>query len=94
MMILLLFIALVLVVIAGFVSLHMVLRAPKQGSDGTNDDVMKMIASVEERLRVDLSLNRREQAESIKSVGDSLDRRMAAHAQMQRTTLEQMGKVT
>jgi DNA recombination protein RmuC len=94
MMILLLFIALVLVVIAGFVSLHMVLRAPKQGSDGTNDDVMKMIASVEERLRVDLSLNRREQAESIKSVGDSLDRRMAAHAQMQRTTLEQMGKVS
>jgi DNA recombination protein RmuC len=94
MMILLLFIALVLVVIAGFVSLHMVLRAPKQGSDGTNDDVMKMIASVEERLRVDLSLNRREQAESIKSVGDSLDRRMAAHAQMQRTALEQMGKVS
>jgi DNA recombination protein RmuC len=61
-----------------------------QADPGLKSEIMSALGGVEQRLKGDLSLNRREQAEALKSVGDSLDRRLAQQAQMQRTSLEQM----
>jgi DNA recombination protein RmuC len=83
------------VVIAGFVSLHLVMRTTGRKDDtGAVRELAAALAGVEQRLKLDLSTSRREQAEAIKSVGDSLDRRMAAQAQMQRVALEQMSKLS
>ena len=56
------------------------------------EEVEGLLEGVERRLKSDLGMYRREQAEALKSVGDSLDRRLAQQAQMQRTSLEQLSQ--
>ncbi|HVQ43519.1 MAG TPA: DNA recombination protein RmuC [Candidatus Saccharimonadia bacterium] len=53
-------------------------------------DLVEALGGVEQRLKNDLGMNRREQAEELKRVGDSLDRRLASLATTQRVSLEQM----
>jgi DNA recombination protein RmuC len=56
-------------------------------------DLMAALAQTEERLKVDLNLNRRDQQASLKAVGDSLDKRLAQQAQVGQATLERVRSV-
>jgi DNA recombination protein RmuC len=53
-------------------------------------DLMSALAQTEERLKVDLNMNRRDQQQSLKAVGDSLDKRLAQQAQVGQATLERV----
>lgn len=55
-------------------------------------DLTEALGSTEQRLKNDLALNRKEQADTLKGVGDSLDRRLMSLGNMQRTSLEQVSK--
>jgi DNA recombination protein RmuC len=92
---LLLTISLVVLVIGGFVAVFLQLR--KLGGQGQDEAVVKELSSalagVEQRLKVDLAMNRREQAETLKAVGDSLDRRLAGQAQISEQKLERVRSV-
>lgn len=61
-----------------------------QTDPGFKTDIMSALSGLEQRLKGDMSMYRREQAGALKSVSDSLDRRLAQQAQMQRSSLEQM----
>lgn len=65
-------------------------------SDGGNDQLRKemvdALGAMEQRLTNAMAMNRREQAESLKGVGDSLDKRLNAMGAMQRSSLEQVSK--
>lgn len=90
----LLLIAILVVAIGGFVMLFLQLNSLKSGSnDGqVRKDLTEALGSTEQRLKSDLALNRKELAEALKGVGDSLDRRMMSLGNMQRTSLEQVSK--
>jgi len=53
-------------------------------------DLLAALAQTEERLKVDLNMNRRDQQQSLKAVGDSLDKRLAQQAQVGQATLERV----
>jgi DNA recombination protein RmuC len=95
MIILLLTISLVLLVIGGFVAVFIQLRKLDRGGqdDGVVKELSAAIAGVEQRLKIDLAMNRREQAETLKAVGDSLDRRLAGQAQISEQKLERVRSV-
>jgi DNA recombination protein RmuC len=90
----LLMVLILVVVLIGFAVMLLELRRLKHGGANASwaKEVAVELAGVEQRLKSDLGLNRREQAETLKSVGDSLDRRLMGQAQMQRVSLEQMTK--
>jgi DNA recombination protein RmuC len=83
-----------LVVLAGFAAVFYQLSQLKQGDAGDSlaKGIAAELAGVEQRLKADLGMNRREQAEALKAVGDSLDRRLMGQARMQQVSLEQMSK--
>ena len=92
-MIMVMLVVVVFVVAAGFAVMFAQLAGMKRGSGKDSElkaEIMTALGGLEQRLKSDLSLYRREQAEALKSVGDSLDRRMSQQAQVQRTALEQM----
>src|SRR5690242_12860327 len=68
----------------------MTARGRGAGDPSLKADIMNALGGVEQRLKGDLGLFRREQAEALKAVGDSLDRRLAHQATVQRSTLEQL----
>ncbi len=95
MTILLLLCAVLAVTSVGFLFLYLQLVAVKRASGGDpqlRKDISEALGGVEQRLKNDLGMNRREQAESLKSVGDSLDRRLMSLGNMQRSSLEQVSK--
>lgn len=81
------------ITIIGFIILYIELIALKhsvKADPNFKKDILEGMGGVEQRLKHDLSLNRREQAEALKLVGDSLDRRLAGLMNNQRVSLEQM----
>jgi DNA recombination protein RmuC len=76
-----------IVTIAGGVVLIYVKLSKESGS---GRDLAESLGGLEQRLKADLSLYRREQAEAIKAVGDSLDRRLASQAQSNESKLERV----
>ncbi len=92
---LLLLCAVLAVTSVGFLLLYMQLAAVKRASGGDpqlRKDISEALGGVEKRLKDDLGMNRREQTDVLKSVGDSLDRRLNALGNMQRSSLEQVSK--
>jgi DNA recombination protein RmuC len=85
----------ILVMLAGFAVMYTQLRQLKQGTsdDSHSKDVTVALAGAEQRLRGDLGMNRREQAEALKSVGDSLDRRLMGQAKSTEERLERVRTV-
>lgn len=89
----LLVVILLVVVLAGFALV--IMRVEKLGSASGKNDTLKAdltltLQELEQRLKNDIAMNRREQSEVLKSVADSLDRRLVGQATMLRTNLEQM----
>lgn len=88
-----LLIVLLVVAVVGFILVYVQLLSLKKGSgagDTLKQDITEALHGVEQRLKNDLGMNRREQTEALKAVGDSLDRRLMGQANMQRASLEQM----
>jgi DNA recombination protein RmuC len=80
---------------AGFIVLLVQVNQLKQGDGGDvqlRKDINEALGGVEQRLKHDLGMNRREQSETLKAVGDSLDRRLMSMGNMQRSTLDQVSK--
>jgi DNA recombination protein RmuC len=69
------------------------MREALKGDPALKADLMNALAGVEQRLKNDLGMSRREQAEAIKAVGDSLDRRLANQAQSNESKLERVRMV-
>lgn len=90
----LLLVAILVVVIIGFIMLFLQHNSLKASSnDGqVRKDLTDALGSTEQRLKADLAQNRQELAEALKGVGDSLDRRMMSLGNMQRASLEQVSK--
>jgi len=84
----------VLVIALGALGVGVVLLSTvkRTGSKDGREELEGLLEGVERRLKADLGMYRREQAEALKAVGDSLDRRLAQQAQMQRSSLEQLSQ--
>jgi DNA recombination protein RmuC len=81
------------ITIIGFGVLYWQIRELKKGNkddSGLRKDITEVLGAMEQRLKNDLSMNRREQGDGLKSVGDSLDKRLSALMISQRTGLDQM----
>ncbi len=85
----------IVVLLVGLGLIYAQLVALKKSAQSGTDlrhELNEALGPVEQRLKVDLALNRREQAESLKGVGDSMDRRLNALGAIVDNRLQRMQK--
>jgi DNA recombination protein RmuC len=80
------------VLVLGFMQMQ-IARSAKRPDDSLKQDLITALGELEHRLKGDMSISRREQADSLKAVGDSLDRRLAGQAKISETKLERVRAV-